>query len=339
MTVEDVLRRDLTSVYRSRTGAAVAAITALSTVVIIGLIGIAPSSVVGLVGGLLIVGILLALVFLGDPKLIAITAVLFTGFAIGLVLVLSWPLLFQPLAFRPSMDTAVVGVGSLLSLTIPVVALLSSYATIIGERNSGSIRFLVGLPNSRSDAFVGKFISRSLVVVIPLVLGLLLAGIIVELTYQSGSFLSMLGLAAVSIPYALVFVGLGLTASTYGNSIYQVVAIVVAALATLRIGWTAIRFLLVWDTNPPHPEWFYWIASLNPFNAYITLTSQFTTTNAHHPLLGYPSDRIFVDGTVQIISNTETIAKTPAVAAVVLLGWMVITPLFGYFQFKKADLL
>ncbi len=334
MTVEDVLRRDLTSVYRSRTGAAVAAITALSTVVIIGLVGLNPGPVVGLVGGLLAVGILLALVFLGDPKQIAITTGLFTAIAIGLALGYS-----RPLSMRPPMGAAVVGIGSVLSLVIPVVALLSSYATIIGERNSGSIRFLVGLPNSRSDAFIGKFISRSLVVVIPLVLGLLLAGIIVELTYQSGSFMAMAGLAAVSVPYALMFVGLGLTASTYGNSIYQVVAIVVTALATLRIGWTAIRFLLVWETNPPHPEWFYWIAALNPFNAYITLTSLFATMQREHPFLFFPSDRVWVDGSMEIISNTETIAKTPTVAAIVLLAWMVITPLFGYYQFKKTDLL
>lgn len=44
-----------------------------------------------------------------------------------------------------------------------------TYGAILHERNSGSIRFLLGLPNSRRDIVVGKFLGRSGTVAVPLV--------------------------------------------------------------------------------------------------------------------------------------------------------------------------
>ena len=144
MSWREVARRDVRSVYRSRTGPAVAALVALFTVVPVGLMALAADiEMVAAVGGVLTVGALLALVFFGTPRSIAAFVVVFTGLAV------LWTAAIANPQNPPDMGLAVIGVGGGLSLVIPIVAMLASYAAIVGERTTGSVRFLFGLPNSR----------------------------------------------------------------------------------------------------------------------------------------------------------------------------------------------
>jgi ABC-2 type transport system permease protein len=321
----DVFRRDLTSVYRSRTGTAVTAIVALATVVAVGLFALA-SDVTALagVGGLLTVGSIAALVFLGNPKQIAGVVVGFTVLAVVATLALSDP---RP-GVRPGMELAVVAVGSALSVLLPLVCLVGSYAALVGERETGSVRFLLGLPNSRDEAYVGKYLSRSAVVVVPVVVCLALAGVIVAFTFENGSLLGMVGLTLISVPYALLFVGVGLTASAYADTSNRAVAVVIAVFAALRAGWPALQFVLMQgvENQFPRPEWYFWVGRLNPINAYVKLTTLFADVG-YHPLLTTPNESV------------STVATGYGFAAVVLLAWTGIAPLAGLVYFRNRDLL
>jgi len=326
VTYRDVFRRDLTSVYRSRTGTAVAAIVALSTVVAVGLSAlVADLAALAGIGGLLVVGAIAALVFIGDPKQIAIVVVSFTLVAVGLTLLLS--------DLRPAralrMRDGILYVGSALSFLVPLVALLGSHAALVGERETGSVRFLLGLPNSRDDAYVGKFLSRSATVCVPLIVGLALTGVVVQFTFENGSLLWMLGLAVVSVPYALLFVGIGLTASAYADHSNRSVAAVVAAFVALRVGWPALQTLALQDMRDPYPrpEWYFWVERLNPINAYVKLTTLFAEFEFGHPLLTRADESV------------ATVATTHWFAAVVLLGWTLAAPVFGLLYFRDRDLL
>lgn len=326
MSRHDVLRRDLRSVYRSRTGTAVAALLALSTVVAVGLFALAADlAALAAVGALLVVASLGALVFLGNPRSIAALVVGFTLLAVGLTLLLSNPRLDEA---RPEMRLAVLAMGSGLSFVLPLVGLLGSYAALVGERETGSVRFLLGLPNSRDDAYLGKLGSRALVVTVPLVVGLALAGVVVALTFEGGSLLGVLGLAAVSVPYALLFVGVGLTASAYADTSNRAVAVVIAVFAVLRAGWPAVQWLGLQGMRDqyPRPEWFFWFGRVNPINAYVKLTTLFTEFEYGHPLLEHPEE-------------VTTVATTHWFAAVVLLAWTALAPVAGLFYFRTRDLL
>lgn len=328
MTSVDVFRRDLTSVYRSRIGAAVTAIVALSTVVAVGLfaLGSGVTALAG-IGGLLTVGAIAALVFLGSPKQIVGVLVGFTVLAVGATLLVRDPNQAYPV--RPQMEQAVVTIGGGLSLLLPLVGLVGSYAAIVGERETGSVRFLLGLPNSRDDAYFGKFVSRATVVCVPLVVCLLLTGVIVALTFEGGSFLAIAGIAVLSIPYSVLFVGIGLTASAYADSSNRAVAVVIAIFVTLRLGWPATQHLLLEALeNPyPRPELYFWIGRLNPINAYVKLTTLFAEFEYGHPLVTQPAESV------------ATVATTHWFAAVVLLAWTALAPLAGLFYFRERDLL
>jgi len=337
MTRRDVFRRDLRSVYRSKTGTAVAVILALSTVVAVGLFGLAENTAaLAAVGGLLTVAVLLVLVFVGSPRSVALVVFVFTVLAI--VLTFGVAGLRPESATRPSMQTAVVSVGSALSFLLPLVGLVGSYAALVGERETGSIRFLLGLPNSRTDAYVGKYLGRAAVVLAPLIIGLVLTGVVVALVFANGSFLGILGLAVVSAIYALLFVGIGLSASAYADSSNRAVAVVIAVFVALRVGWPALQFLGVQGMeNPrPFPEWFFWIGRLNPINAYVKLTTLFADFEFGHPLITTPGQ--FVPSTA-VRPVAETVATTPVFAAVVLLVWTVLAPVAGLAYFRSRDVL
>jgi ABC-2 type transport system permease protein len=327
MSHRDVFRRDLRSVYRSRTGTAVAVILALSTVIAVGLFALAfDAAAVAAVGGLLTVIVLLTLVFLGSPRSVAVAVLVFTVLAIGLTFVVANP---NPMAGPPPMRFAVISVGGALSLLLPLVGLISSYAALVGERETGSVRFLLGLPNSRVDAYSGKFLSRSTVVLIPLIIGMVLTAIVVALTFEDGSFLGMLGLTLVSVPYALLFVGIGLSASAYADSSNRAVAIVIAVFVTLRMGWPALQWLGLqgMENAHPRPEWFFWVGRINPINAYVKLTTLFAEFEYGHPLIMIPEGAV------------STIATSHAFAAVVLLVWTVLAPIAGLVYFRDRDLI
>ena len=324
MSWREVARRDVLSVYRSRTGPAVAALVALFTVVLVGLMALAAdTATVAAVGGVVTVGVLLGMVFLGTPRSIAAVVVVFTGLA------LLWTAAIADPQNSPGMDDAVVMVGGAMSLVVPIVALLASYAAIVGERTTGSIRVLFGLPNSRQGAYAGKYLSRAAVVCVPLLVGLPLAAVIVGSSFENGSFLGMLGLLFVTLPYALLFVGLGLAASAWADTDNLAVAVVVSVYALFRVGWPSAQWLAIEISTGQHydrPEWYFWLGRVNPMNAYVRLTTTFRPGD-DHPLLTVPDE-----GVAQVATSAEF-------ALVVVIVWAVAAPLVGLGYVRRRDFL
>lgn len=274
MTWQDVARRDLRSVARSRLGPAVALLLLACTV----------------------------------------------G-AVSLMAVLASP------GYPPGMRDAVLVLGSVLSFAIPLAALLGSYSAIVGERTTGSVRFLLGLPNSRRDAYVGKFVSRSLVVLVPLGVGLLAAGFVVAATFDGGSFLGVVLLGLASVVYTLFFVGLGLTASTIAETDTQAVALAVGAYLLFRVAWPALQWVGVhaFDNPYPRPAWYFVLGRLNPLNSYIRATAVLADIE-YHPLLTHPDE-------------IQSVVLSVEFALVVLCVWALVAPVVGLVNFRDRDLL
>lgn len=101
----------------------------------------------------------------------------------------------------------------LLALLFPLAALVASYLAIAGERESGGIKFLLSVPNSRRDVFLGKLLSR-----------LVVAGVGVAFVYAPATSVSLskhgtlpagvvLGTLGFTLVYAAVFVVVGVSLS------------------------------------------------------------------------------------------------------------------------------
>jgi ABC-2 type transport system permease protein len=241
------------------------------------------------------------------------------GVALGVVALSATP---------PANSAGSVVVGSALSFVVPVVALVGTYGALVGERTTGSVRFLLGLPNSRADAYVGKYVSRSLVVLVPLLVGTLAAAVVVALGYRDGSFVDTLLLGVAGVPFALAFVGFGLTCSAVAETDTRAVAAAIGAFVLFRAGWPALQFLYLsrLEEQYPRPATYFELGRLNPINAYVAVTASSVDVE-FHPLLTRPGPTV------------DTVAIEQWFAALVLLGWAALAPLFGYVYWRRRDML
>jgi ABC-2 type transport system permease protein len=246
----------------------------------------------------------------------------------------------------PDQQTAVFALGAVLHVLVPLVGLLGSYSALVGERESGSVRFLLGLPNSRLDAFVGKFASRLTAVVVPLTAGLLVCTVAVGALFRNGSYLDMLGLTAVTLLFALLFVGAGMALSAVTSTSTRAVVGAVGAFAALRGGWPALQLALTEiadvETYPFPPEWYFWVGRINPLNAYVKLTEAYANFGPRgHPLLTRSTQTSFDRATEEqvVTASVDSVAVTPEFAAVVLVAWAVAVPLAALAVWRRRDLL
>lgn len=137
------------------------------------------------------------------------------------------------------------------------------------------------------------------------------------------------------MPYALLFVGVGLTASGVAEGDDHAVALVVGAFVLFRAAWPAAQWLGLQGLRDPYPrpEWYFWIGRLNPMNAYVKLTTLFVDRRVHHPLLTTPDT---YEGPT---AASTSLATSHELAVVVLLFWTVVAPLLGLADYRRRDLL
>lgn len=245
----------------------------------------------------------------------------------------------------PGQRTAVFAVGAISHVLVPLVGLLASYSALVGERESGSVRFLLGLPNSRLDAYGGKFASRLSAVAGPLAVGLLVCTVAVGAWFQDGSYVDMLGLTAVTLLFAFLFVGIGMALSALASTPTRAVVGAVGIFVAFRGGWPALQTALLELTDaeryPFPPDWYFWVGRVNPLNAYVKLTTEYADFGNGHPLLTRGVETDYDPATEEVVvqATVDTVAVSGEFAAVVLLAWAVVVPLVGLAVWKRQDLL
>ncbi|WP_408959903.1 ABC transporter permease [Natrinema sp. 74] len=235
--------------------------------------------------------------------------------------------------------------GMPLQVILPVAALIAGYMAVVGERRSGSVKLLLGLPPNRTDVVVGKLLGRMSVVGLAVALAYLVSLALGGLLFGSVPFVDWLGFAAVSLLFGVTFVGLavGVSAgvSTRGKSMAIVVGLYMVFVALWEL-LTAGPYYLIYDEGPPvaAETWYLLLQQFNPIFAYAHLSSQ------------------VVDGSVfpfqfqYGLQSMEAYGMTPAerypgeapfylqewFGLVVLLCWLVVPVAIGYYRFRKTDL-
>jgi len=109
--------------------------------------------------------------------------------------------------------------GALWNLTaigamfIPLIALVTAYLAIAGERESGGIKYLLSIPNSRRDVVLGKFATRTAIVSASIVVAFLVGGVLTLLWYPSPEMDTFGIMAALTVLYALTYVAVAIAIS------------------------------------------------------------------------------------------------------------------------------
>ena len=216
------------------------------------------------------------------------------------------------------------------SFLVPIIALMVSYKAICGERESGSLKFLLGLPHTRSDVVFGKVLGRSAVVAASIVVGFAvgLGGLVAFV--GSVSVLDYLLFTLVTMLFGFVYVCLGLGISSMTRSTTRAAVGAFGLILFFWIVWSILLQVLLYvveDTFFPaqYPDWYIGLASISPDAAY-----------------GSAMGAVF-DESALTMASAYGVEDLPLIAEpwfgfVWLALWAVVPLGLGLWQFGRTDL-
>lgn len=219
----------------------------------------------------------------------------------------------------PPAIQAVGRIPGYLSTYLFVLVAALAYAAVVSERESGTVRLLLGLPGTRRDVLAGKLLSRGALLVATLVPLLALLGLIVLFRLGSLPVAAFLAVSAWVLLYGLGWTTFAVGLSAAFDSQYRALAAVAGtyiALAWNAPIWKAVLEPLLTALLPSglHP----YVPSLNP-----TLT------------LGVTGSWLVA----QFSARTTDVGAGPAaVSALSLLAVALAGLLVGARRFQRADL-
>jgi Cu-processing system permease protein len=153
-----------------------------------------------------------------------------------------------------------------LLLFVPLLGLSVGAVTLSGERERGTLMYLLAQPVSRAEVFFGKALGAALAIIAALSLGFGLAGLALA-TGEAGNALGYLGLAGYTILLALVSLGIGFSISTLTRK--NITALGAALLLWLTLVFFGDLGLIgATLTLKPTPETLFVLLVLNPLQAF-----------------------------------------------------------------------
>ena len=230
----------------------------------------------------------------------------------------------------------ITGLTAATAVFIPIVAIAAAYRSLAGERESGSLKVLLSLPNSRADIVVGKFLGRSGVVSIALLIGFAV-GLVVTAAladaFSPGEYLVYVG---VSLLFAFVFVSITVGVSAFTASTFRSALGAFGLFVVFQFLWRPLSLGVVYVLNGfsfEEIEEGDWLIDLFEFLTIID------------PTTAYEQATLWV---VRLLSEEDEQAQEAAAEAafylqdwfgfVVMAFWIIVPLAVGYLRFESADL-
>jgi Cu-processing system permease protein len=109
------------------------------------------------------------------------------------------------------------GMESLVTLLVPIIALMLAYATIIGEIERGSMNSLLSLSVTRFEIVVGKFLGLGSVLCFTILVGFGAAGLLIAANVPNVNYVDYGIFLGATMLLGLVFLNVALCFSTIFN--------------------------------------------------------------------------------------------------------------------------
>lgn len=233
----------------------------------------------------------------------------------------------------PGLPSATQFLTAPSALIIPLAALVVAYLAIAGERESGSIKILLGLPHSRADVVLGKLIGRTAVVTVGIVVAFAGAAVTLLALFGELPVVDFALLTLVTVLFGLTYVGIAIGASSFAATRSRAMALAISAFFLFQVLWDIVPlgvYYLVEGSIPGPttalPPWYYFTQIINPNTAYTRAAEiVFSGVGPYVPLetLSGSSAPFYVQNWFGLV---------------VLLVWLVVPVTLGYWQFQRADL-
>lgn len=199
---------------------------------------------------------------------------------------------------------------------VAVIGTLLGYKSIVGERESGSLKYLLGMPHTRRDVILGKFIGRAAVVVVTVIVGFAVVSPHYAVLAESPSLTAYAVLVGKLLVSGVMFVAVALAFSAANRS---------ATVATWGAIGLAIVFAFAWDPvlniimdfmlpdDGAIPNWVHLITRLNPRFFYM-------------------------DANTLELGNSAPFYLEAWFGGVIVAGWLLIPLGLAYVLFDRSDL-
>ncbi|MBC7908128.1 MAG: ABC transporter permease [Rhodospirillaceae bacterium] len=243
------------------------------------------------------------------------------------------------LAFMGSAPTGTVGasrlavtVVSLASLTIflvPLIALLLSFDTLVGEIEAGTMLLLLSYPVSRGQVVWGKFLGQSALLAVATSLGYGAAGLGIALAVEDragfGDWPAFAMLIVTSIMLGACFLALGVLASALVRERATAAGVAVGMwlVFVLLFDLGLLGLLAATEGRGISAELFRWVLLLNPADAFRLLN-----------LTSFSDIRQFAG----MAGLTEQASLPPLVLAAALAFWVVAPLVTAHALFARRSL-
>ena len=214
---------------------------------------------------------------------------------------------------------------------IPIVGLLISVKSIVREHESGTINLLLALPHTRGEMLLGKFVGRSVVMTIVVIVGLLPSLLYILVQSPGNPVVELFGLLLAASLIGIMWVGLGVALSALVNSETQA-----------TVGGVGIFFLLyLWPLIVDQLG-----VSTPDFVDRLWLFNLFSDLGFLPPVLregefGFPSvvrlDDVILDE-ISDIGLSVGVQMQMWFALVILAAFVAIPLALGYQRFSRRDL-
>lgn len=243
-----------------------------------------------------------------------------------------------------SSDAFINLLSTFIAFVIPIIAVVLAYAAIAGERDSGTLKLLLALPHSRRDVVFGKIVGRSVVIVLPILLGFVGAAIVFLITPVSLEVGNYVAFTLLSALLGVVFVSLAVGISAAAKSRRQAMLGNVGIFVIFALFWGSFAEGLANLLNEYTDTSFETLVQvqlatrlLNPTDAYQSLAAILWTSDALGARLSIFGGGLAGQIYAQALDPLPGYFSNPVVA-VVFLAWLVVPPILGYLVFRDADL-
>ena len=220
------------------------------------------------------------------------------------------------------------------AMFVPAIALVAAYLSIAGERESGSIKFLLSTPVNRRELVVGKFLSRTAIVAASLLLAFVVAGALSVVWFadlRAGTFAAVAGLTTLyALAYVAVAVAISAATASRSRAMGGALGFYFVTNLLVIFGDLSIRGLLDYVLNDLLSAG----VGQDPLT-FLTMLISPTQSYLSSTMLAFPSDFMTRQG---LDASEFAWYVQGEMGLALLVAWVVVPLLFGIWRFERADL-
>ncbi len=240
-------------------------------------------------------------------------------------------------------------VGEVTRLIVPLIALLLGWKSIAGERESGSIKVLLSLPHSRIDVVLGKYLGRSAVLSVSLLIGFVVGAAVVAVMLSPPAIADYAGFVGMTILYGVAYLGIAIALSSITRSTTIAGAGMFGVFVLFYVVWNliqaALQYLMFQDyfsgveytrtidgseaVSERLPDWALFVQTIDPGTAYANALSVLEAA----PDVGFGTafPEFWFDGGIPFYLQDWF-------SFLILLAWIVVPTAVAIARFDRVDL-